>query len=108
MTPFRRQELSVKQMKDMLSMNRVSFKGVVEKEELLKILTRVWKQEMKLQEAKDNLEDEDLCKICMDRAVDCVMLECGHMCTCVDCGKQMSECPICRQFVIRVIRTFKS
>ena len=38
---------------------------------------------------KDNLEDSDLCKICMDNPVDCVMLECGHMCTCTTCGKQM-------------------
>ena len=37
---------------------------------------------------KDDLEDEDLCKICMDNQVDCVMLECGHMCTCIGCGKQ--------------------
>ena len=28
---------------------------------------------------KDTLEDEDMCKICMDNQVDCVMLECGHM-----------------------------
>jgi hypothetical protein len=29
------------------------------------------------------------------------MLECGHMCTCTNCGKQMAECPICRQYVVR-------
>jgi len=102
------QELSAKQMKDMLAMNRVNFKGVVEKQELLKIVERVWRQHVKSTEEKDNLEDEDLCKICMDNQVDCVMLECGHMCTCIGCGKQMSECPICRQFVVRVVRTFKS
>ena len=33
--------------------------------------------------------------------IDCVMLECGHMCTCTQCGKQMAECPICRQYVVR-------
>jgi hypothetical protein len=33
--------------------------------------------------------------------IDCVMLECGHMCTCTNCGKQMAECPICRQYVVR-------
>ena len=82
------QELSAKQMKDMLAMNRVNFKGVVEKQELLKIVERVWRQHVKSTEDKDNLEDEDLCKICMDNQVDCVMLECGHMCTCIGCGKQ--------------------
>ena len=57
---------------------------------------------------KDTIRDEELCKICMDHPVDCVMLECGHMCTCTRCGKQMAECPICRQYVVRVVRTFKA
>jgi hypothetical protein len=47
------QELSVKQMKDLLAMNRVNFKGVVEKEELLKIVERVWRQHMKAGEGKE-------------------------------------------------------
>merc|ERR1712020_205779 len=83
-------------------------KGVVEKDELLKIVTRLWKQEQKAEEGKDSIRDEELCKICMDHPVDCVMLECGHMCTCTRCGKQMAECPICRQYVVRVVRTFKA
>ncbi|KAL0173652.1 hypothetical protein M9458_029620, partial [Cirrhinus mrigala] len=44
--------------------------------------------------------EENLCKICMDSPIDCVLLECGHMVTCTKCGKRMSECPICRQYVI--------
>lgn len=102
------QELSVKQIKDILAMNRVTFKGVLEKNELLNILTRLWKQEQQLKSGKDVMVDDDLCKICMDDPVDCVMLECGHMCTCTQCGKQMAECPMCRQYVVRVVRTFKS
>ena len=44
------QELSVKQAKDILAMNRVNFKGVVEKDELLKHVARLWKQEHKAQQ----------------------------------------------------------
>ena len=44
------QELSVKQCKEILAINRVNFKGVVEKEELLKILERLWKQEQRHKE----------------------------------------------------------
>lgn len=102
-------ELSSKQVKEILAMNRVNFKGCVEKQELLKIVERLWKQDQKSKDADvDDLDDDALCKICMDAPVDCVMLECGHMCTCTNCGKQMAECPICRQYVIRVVRTFKS
>ncbi len=43
------QDLSVKQAKDILAMNRVNFKGVVEKGELLKFVTRLWKQERQAQ-----------------------------------------------------------
>ena len=52
-------------------------------------------------------ENEFLCKICMDEPVDCVLLECGHMLTCVKCGRQLNECPICRQYVTRVVHAFK-
>lgn len=47
------QELSAKQMKDMLAMNRVNFKGVVEKQELFKIVERVWRQHVKSTEGKE-------------------------------------------------------
>lgn len=52
--------------------------------------------------------EDNLCKICMDAPIDCVLLECGHMVTCTKCGKRMSECPICRQYVIRAVHVFKS
>merc|ERR1719189_3225680 len=53
-------ELSVTQLKKLLAMNRVTFKGVVEKEELLKIVTRLWKQEQRAEEGKDSIKDEEL------------------------------------------------
>merc|ERR1719415_253699 len=46
-------ELSTKQIKELLAMNRVNFKGCVEKNELLRILERLWRQE---QMNKDNIE----------------------------------------------------
>ncbi|KAI4816644.1 hypothetical protein KUCAC02_008960 [Chaenocephalus aceratus] len=52
--------------------------------------------------------DDNLCRICMDAIIDCVLLECGHMVTCTKCGKRMSECPICRQYVVRAVHVFKS
>lgn len=52
--------------------------------------------------------EENLCKICMDSPIDCVLLECGHMVTCTKCGKRMSECPMCRQYVVRAVHVFRS
>merc|ERR1712227_339748 len=59
-------ELSTKQIKDLLAMNRVNFKGCVEKEELLKILQRLWKQEQRHKENIETMDDDSLCRICMD------------------------------------------
>jgi len=61
-------------------------------------------------EDKENLDDNDegLCNICMDNPIDCVILECGHMCACSKCAKSLKECPICRRKVARVVRTYTS
>ncbi len=55
-----------------------------------------------------NAGESELCKICMDAMIDCVLLECGHMVTCTQCGRRLNECPICRNFVVRVVHTFKA
>ncbi|XP_059145264.1 E3 ubiquitin-protein ligase RNF34-like [Physella acuta] len=52
--------------------------------------------------------DDSLCNICMDALVDCILLECGHMVTCTQCGKRLADCPICRQYIVRVVRVFRS
>ncbi|CAL1543028.1 unnamed protein product [Lymnaea stagnalis] len=51
---------------------------------------------------------DSLCHICMDALVDCILLECGHMVTCTQCGKRLADCPICRQYIVRVVRVFRS
>jgi hypothetical protein len=50
-------QLSAKQLKDLLAMNRVNFHGVIEKEELLKIVHRLWRQEKKAQQGKPRSTD---------------------------------------------------
>ncbi|RZC37495.1 Fe hyd lg C, Ank 2 and/or zf-C3HC4 3 domain containing protein [Asbolus verrucosus] len=99
--------LSAKELKILLTFNRVDYKGCVEKTELLEKAERLWHDNHKHKsELSENLED--LCKLCMDAPLDCVLLECGHIATCIDCGKKLAECPICRQYVSRVVRTFKA
>lgn len=99
--------LSIKQLKNLLSINRVNYKGCIEKHELLDRASRLWKEH---EQSRINVEipDENLCKICWDEPIECVILECGHMACCLKCGKQMSECPICKQYIVRVVRFFKS
>jgi hypothetical protein len=53
--------------------------------------------------------DADICKICFDAPYECIILECGHICSCMACSKlfKNGECPICRVKVTRVVKFFK-
>ena len=50
------------------------------------------------------------CVICRDNDVDCVLYSCGHLCMCFQCATQQwsgaGECPLCRDTIRDVIRTF--
>ncbi|NWR45555.1 RNF34 ligase, partial [Regulus satrapa] len=105
--------LSVRQLKEILACNFVNYSGCCEKWELVEKVSRLYRENEenhKTQGERLQLHEDDdsLCRICMDAVIDCVLLECGHMVTCTKCGKRMSECPICRQYVVRAVHVFKS
>ncbi|NXU96186.1 RFFL ligase, partial [Cettia cetti] len=102
--------LSVRQLKEILARNFVNYKGCCEKWELLERVTRLYREKdlQHLGAAGPPSSEDNLCRICMDAPIDCVLLECGHMVTCTKCGKRMSECPICRQYVIRAVHVFRT
>lgn len=106
------EQLSVKELKTILTANFVDFKGCCEKKELLDRVAALWKSKQKTEgktSAMENgEEDSERCKICMDAIIDCVLLECGHMVTCKKCGKQLSDCPICRQNIARIVHVFRA
>ncbi|XP_030558262.1 cell wall protein RBR3 [Drosophila novamexicana] len=101
------ENLTVKQLKEVLMLHRVDYKGCCEKQELLDRVCRLWKT-MRTAPAVEKLATDELCKICMDAPIECVFLECGHMATCTNCGKVLNECPICRQYIVRVVRFFRA
>ncbi|CAM4930407.1 unnamed protein product [Rotaria socialis] len=104
-------DLTVRQLKDILTQNFVTITGCVEKQELINKVELLYRDKQHQCESKatndSQSSDENLCKICMDANIDCVFLDCGHLCTCVRCGKQLSECPLCRSYIVRVVRVFK-
>ena len=121
-------KLSAKELKIILTRNCIDYKGVFEKEVLREKVMQLWidcneKKERRRAAAaarrqeqtansprcddSDELEENQACKICMEREINCVLLECGHMLTCVTCGRKLAECPICRQNVTRCVRTFR-
>jgi riboflavin biosynthesis pyrimidine reductase len=117
--------LTAKQLKIILTRNCVDYKGVFEKEVLREKVLQLWIDcnEKKYnrssnlnntssgndgsQQNSDDIDESQACKICMEREINCVLLECGHMLTCVTCGRKLAECPVCRQNVSRCVRTFR-
>lgn len=110
-------QLSAKQLKIILTRNCVDFKGVFEKEVLREKVMQLWidcnekhtssSATNRPTDHSDDIDESQACKICMEREINCVLLECGHMLTCVTCGRKLAECPICRQNVTRCVRTFR-
>ncbi|XP_075960928.1 E3 ubiquitin-protein ligase RNF34a isoform X3 [Anarhichas minor] len=128
--------LSVRQLKEILARNFVNYSGCCEKWELVERVNRLYREKENRKSLENvsttvttveplpppicngalsdgekgplTIQDDSLCRICMDATIDCVLLECGHMVTCTKCGKRMNECPICRQYVVRAVHVFKS
>lgn len=96
----------------MLDENFVSYEGFLEKSEFEGAVKRLAqnyvlekKEEQNMEETND---DENMCRICYERVINSVFLECGHMVSCVECGRKLRDCPVCRQTISRVIHTFKA
>lgn len=102
--------LSVRQCRHLLALHRVSTHGLLERHELVERLVLLWRDIRRNRDVAERSECDDqlMCKVCWENVVDCVLLECGHMCACTACGKRMAECPICRRMVSRVVRVFRS
>lgn len=53
-------------------------------------------------------EEMDLCQICYSEEQDAVFCDCGHVCACVTCAKQVDLCPICRKSIKSVIKIYRT
>ncbi|KAI9096229.1 hypothetical protein DFS34DRAFT_159668 [Phlyctochytrium arcticum] len=106
------QTLSAKTLKHILNNNKVDYGNVLEKSELVSRVKRLVENERAEMGRNTDGDDDGLCKICCDAPINCVFLECGHLVTCMDCGKTLErktrECPICREPIARIVRTFNT
>ena len=64
--------------------------------------------EIRLRPEELEVRESDICNICMSNPIDCLILECGHMSTCITCAKLLSKCPICREQIARLVKAFRS
>uniref|UniRef100_A0A8C5Q918 E3 ubiquitin-protein ligase XIAP n=1 Tax=Leptobrachium leishanense TaxID=445787 RepID=A0A8C5Q918_9ANUR len=64
--------------------------------------------ENNVQEKLRRLEEEKICKVCMDRGVAIVFIPCGHLVACVECAVLVDKCPICCTVIMRRQKIFMS
>ncbi|CAM4833696.1 unnamed protein product [Rotaria magnacalcarata] len=82
-------DLTAQQLQQILVHNYVSIAGCVEKSELISKVKLLYHDEKQKKESSAKISKEDpnenLCKVCLDANIDCVVLNCGHLCTCIRC-----------------------
>jgi E3 ubiquitin-protein ligase MUL1 len=51
------------------------------------------------------------CVVCLNNPREVILLNCGHICLCIDCVEalpQPMQCPVCRQSVERFLNTYNA
>ncbi|XP_051659103.1 baculoviral IAP repeat-containing protein 7 isoform X1 [Manacus candei] len=64
--------------------------------------------QLSTEEQLRRLQEERMCKVCLDRDVSVVFVPCGHLVACRDCALNLRLCPICRAVIQGSVRTFMS
>ncbi|XP_061454542.1 E3 ubiquitin-protein ligase XIAP [Rhineura floridana] len=52
-------------------------------------------KDLSTEEKLRSLQEEKLCKICMDKTISVVLIPCGHLVACKDCAEAVDKCPLC-------------
>jgi hypothetical protein len=121
--------LPIKSIKTILDHHCVTYVGVVEKRDLVERLqklidnTKAEQEMVKAQEAgvssatssaggsSGGGDSDNLCKICCDAALNCVMLNCNHMATCMDWYVALGQpwtVRICFPPTSRIVTTYRA
>lgn len=55
------------------------------------------------------LESKVICKVCMEKEINCVLIPCQHRCVCLACASIIISrdciCPVCRETILRLVET---
>ncbi|GAB6029976.1 hypothetical protein CHUAL_005670 [Chamberlinius hualienensis] len=100
--------LTIRQIKIILEKHLVSYSECSEKYEMVQKLIRLWEDNEKKSEDKDEIPTGERCVICLSEKPNCVFQDCGHLVTCADCATNIKECPICRLYIVKVLRIFRA
>ena len=111
--------LSARTIKSILELEGVAIPpNTIEKSDLIALLTRLLENTSQNSSSSTTTHDDFLCKICFENVSNCLLLECGHLVTCMNCArelerrakveKRIAECPICRSSISRTVQAFRA
>mmetsp|Transcript_14498 Transcript_14498/g.41674 ORF Transcript_14498/g.41674 Transcript_14498/m.41674 type:complete len:490 (-) Transcript_14498:94-1563(-) len=63
-------------------------------------------QVVELKRRLDTEIERHSCKICYEREIDTVIMDCSHRAVCARCLDQVTTCPLCRASITKSIQTF--
>lgn len=58
-------------------------------------------------ETKRDRPMPDICVICLEQKYNSVFLQCGHMCCCTTCSSPLTNCPLCRKRIEKVVKVYR-
>mmetsp|Transcript_110192 Transcript_110192/g.235255 ORF Transcript_110192/g.235255 Transcript_110192/m.235255 type:complete len:782 (+) Transcript_110192:69-2414(+) len=70
--------------------------------------SRLRLQVLDLQKRLELESERHLCKICYEREINTVILDCSHRAVCARCLDQVSTCPLCRAPITKIIETYNA
>jgi len=73
--------------------------------ENIKEVTRLRLQVLELQKRLEAEQERHLCKICYEREINTVILDCQHRAVCSRCLDQVNSCPLCRASISSTVIT---
>ncbi|XP_066417882.1 baculoviral IAP repeat-containing protein 7 [Molothrus aeneus] len=78
------------------------------RQEIRSVRQKESETQLSTEEQLRRLQEERMCKVCMDRDVSVVFVPCGHLVACEACALNLRLCPICRAAIRGSVRAFMS
>lgn len=67
---------------------------------------RLRRQVLELQRRLEGELERHLCKVCFEREINTIILDCNHRAVCQRCLEQLQSCPCCRAPITKVVQTY--
>jgi len=63
-------------------------------------------KQKKIEEELEKEKESQICIICEDSKINCVIVPCGHQTICTNCATKITECPNCRGNISQIVKTY--